>query len=121
MIGDGEHESCRIPRFIFRCGKVFNTSVDKRVEKAAASKANYTIVSTLTRFALFLCIECQWNTCDCLLVSRWKRKTFAQFRRSFSLSLLTLILFYFSQYHFGGRSRCTLMVCFASVMSYHRP
>ena len=26
-----------------------------------------------------------------------------------------------SQYHFGGLSRCTLMVCFGSVMSSHRP
>src|SRR6266849_1223474 len=34
---------------------------------------------------------------------------------------LTLRLFYSSQYHFAGLSKCTLMVCFASVMSYQRP
>ena len=40
---------------IFRFCKVFNTCVDKRVEKSALSQANYTFLSTLTRFALFVC------------------------------------------------------------------
>ncbi len=50
-----EHEACRIRPHIFRFCKVFNTCVDKRVEKSALSQANYTFLSTLTRFALFLC------------------------------------------------------------------
>jgi hypothetical protein len=37
--------------------EVFNTCVDKRVEKAVFPKTNYTVLSTLTRFALFLCIR----------------------------------------------------------------
>jgi hypothetical protein len=40
---------------IFLLRKVFNTSVNKFVEKLASSKANYTLLSTLTRFALFRC------------------------------------------------------------------
>ena len=41
-------------KIFLRC-KVFNTSVDKFVEKEAWPKANYTILSSLKRFALFLC------------------------------------------------------------------
>jgi len=40
---------------IFLPHEVFNTSVDKFVEKRLTSKANCTLLSTLARFALFLC------------------------------------------------------------------
>jgi hypothetical protein len=50
-----EHIACRMSGKIFRFCKVFNTSVDKFVEKESRPKANYTILSSLTRFALFLC------------------------------------------------------------------
>ena len=46
---------CRIDAEIFLFREVFNTCVDKFVEKLASSKANYTILSTLTRFAQFRC------------------------------------------------------------------
>ena len=87
-----QHELCRTPVEIFLSCKVFNTSVDKFVEKNISSKANYTIVSTLKRFAPFRC-----------------------------KSLTSTAKVSFHQYHFGGFSRCTLNVCFASVMSYQRP
>jgi hypothetical protein len=51
----GEQQSCRIPRKIFLPDEVFNTSVDKLVEKRRAARANYTILSSLKRFALFMC------------------------------------------------------------------
>jgi hypothetical protein len=60
------HEAYRIQFFIFPLHEVFNTCVDKRVEKGASRKANYTIVSILARFALFLCIEPR-----ALLLSHW--------------------------------------------------
>src|SRR2546426_830861 len=50
-----EQHWCRIWFEIFLRDKVFNTSVDKLVEKRTFSKANYTILSSLLRFALFLC------------------------------------------------------------------
>jgi hypothetical protein len=40
---------------IFLHDEVFNTSVDKLVEKRGDSNANYTILSSLTLFALFKC------------------------------------------------------------------
>jgi hypothetical protein len=49
-----QQTSCRNSREIFLQHKVFNISVDKLVEKGLSSKANYTIVSSLMRFALFL-------------------------------------------------------------------
>jgi hypothetical protein len=45
----------RIVFQIFLLREVFNTSVDKYVEKTVFSKANYTFLSILTRFALFRC------------------------------------------------------------------
>jgi hypothetical protein len=50
-----EHELCRIAGKIFLRGKVFNTSVDKFVEKAARLDANCTVLSILTLFAQFRC------------------------------------------------------------------
>src|SRR5450432_2635301 len=50
-----EQDACRIYTKIFPPHEVFNTCVDKFVEKAARRKANYTVLSTLNRFALFLC------------------------------------------------------------------
>jgi hypothetical protein len=52
-----KHDEYRIDFLIFRLHEVFNTSVDKLVEKGASHKANYTILSILERFALFLCIS----------------------------------------------------------------
>src|SRR5712691_10677957 len=49
-----KHEACRMHPHIFRFCEVFNTCVDKRVEKSALSLANCTFLSTLTRFALFV-------------------------------------------------------------------
>jgi hypothetical protein len=42
-------------RKIFLQDEVFNTSVDKFVEKRGDSNANYTILSSLLLFALFKC------------------------------------------------------------------
>jgi hypothetical protein len=50
-----EQDVCRISIQIFLLREVFNTSVDKFVEKLASSAANYTLLSILTRFAQFRC------------------------------------------------------------------
>src|ERR1700693_1884171 len=50
-----QQEACRISVQIFLLGKVFNTSVDKFVEKLTLLKANYALLSILNRFALFRC------------------------------------------------------------------
>jgi hypothetical protein len=50
-----EQAAYRIFFQIFLLREVFNTSVDKYVEKTVFSKANYTFLSILTRFALFRC------------------------------------------------------------------
>jgi len=49
-----QQKSCRNSGKIFLADKVFNTGVDNLVEKRASSQANYTILSSLMRFALFL-------------------------------------------------------------------
>src|SRR6266852_7378472 len=95
--------------------------VDKLVEKVAESKANYTLLSILLRFALFLCNRAFPSAevpkfCPKLPKQKKKRREPGRiFRkaRKFRSSV--------SQYHLGGFSRWILMVCFASVMSYHRP
>jgi hypothetical protein len=53
-----EQTPCRIPKQIFLPHEVFNTCVDKLVENGGVSQANYTVLSTLKRFALFEC-SCQ--------------------------------------------------------------
>jgi hypothetical protein len=50
-----KHDVCRISTEIFLLREVFNTGVDKFVEKYASSQANYTLLSILNRFALFRC------------------------------------------------------------------
>src|ERR1700730_7764357 len=50
-----EQDACRISAKIFLLHEVFNTSVDKFVEKIVSSNANYTFLSILMRFALFRC------------------------------------------------------------------
>jgi len=47
----------RISAKIFLLYEVFNTSVDKYVENGVFSQANYTLLSSLTRFALFRCTK----------------------------------------------------------------
>ena len=51
----GQQPAGRISRKIFLHDEVFNTSVDKLVEKRGDSNANYTILSSLMLFALIMC------------------------------------------------------------------
>src|ERR1700730_6973371 len=122
----GQQHSCRISRKIFLSHEVFNTSVDKLVGKSSVSKANYTILSTLMRFALFKC-NCATPSTNSFqsgaegsIAARIFLRQSKKFPIVFGSETLTLVNSNF-QYQRGGFSKCTLMVCFASVMSYQRP
>lgn len=52
---EAEQEKCRSPRKIFLHGKVFNTDVDKFVEKTDTDKANLLFFNAVMRFAQLLC------------------------------------------------------------------
>lgn len=56
-IGAGVGDARRMPKTNQKIwlSKIFNICVDKRVENSRSSNANYTVLSTLERFAQFLC------------------------------------------------------------------
>src|ERR1700744_2569903 len=111
---------------IFLPCEVFNTSVDKRVENGGFSRANYIFLSSLNHFAPF---GCKKSRCKNLETSKnhrrdtaenifSSRRRFSHLRAATSKRLGDISNFRISQYHFGGRSRRILIVCFTSVTSY---
>lgn len=48
-------DECRKQARKVCASRIFNICVDKRVENSRSSKANYTILSMVERFAQFLC------------------------------------------------------------------
>src|SRR5207237_7215315 len=93
--------ACRKPERTFRNCKVFNTSVDKVVEIKPTACHNFPQFNILARIALLLC-----NFDFSAPSPITKRKS----RHKMPI-----------QYHFGGRSRRILTVCFGSLMSHQRP
>jgi len=98
---------------IFLPCEVFNTSVDKCVENGGFSKANYTLLSTLNRFAPF--------QCNNFLRKSFFAKVFRSQRagskfspknrdsdsitKSQAANVDATLTMHKLQYHFGGRSR----------------
>jgi hypothetical protein len=76
---------------IFLPREVFNTSVDKYVENGGFSRANYTLLSTLTRFAPFRCKQLCCSTFQNLSKNfagkSWKLKNEKTFRRARMISI----------------------------------